>query len=310
MVKTHVTTAIETRIRSTAITPERLEAFCAVAETGSFRAAAERLFVSQPAVSMHVRILETYCQAPLLVRSPRGAVLTPAGKLLYDQARVMLEQLQQVEQTAQRLRRLEAGTLRIGISRGIASPRLIGLLAALRREHPQLEIEVRWGTSVHLAQQVAAGQLDAALVVQEFLTGHHFSDLLKVPCGTDQVVAVAAPSILHTYGDRSTAIACGPYVKLSGSCGVQPYVEACIPAVAKAETAIVLDDANEVRAAVLQGIGIAFLSKSTIEHELVEGQICLLNPEVASLNIQRVLFISPKAQHAAIQVLTRRFCTA
>ncbi len=308
MVRAPLAIPAEPRLRSTAITPERLEAFCAVAETGSFRAAAERLFVSQPAVSMHIRLLETYCQTSLLVRSPRGAVLTPAGQLLYDQARAILEQLHQLERTAQRLRRLDARTLHLGISRGLTSPRLIRQLAALRREHPQLAIEVRWDTSLHLAQQVAAGQLDAALVAREFLSRHNLTGLLTVPCGIDQLVAVAAPSLLaNRHASSNECIARGPYVRLGGSCGLQHYVEASIPAVATAETAIVLDDANQVRTAVLEGMGIAFFAKSAVEAELAQGQLHLIAPAVASLRIQRVLLTASRTHEPTMQLLAHYF---
>ena len=75
-----------------------LRIFLAVAETGSFSAAARQLYMSQPSVSAHVRNLETSLSARLLDRGPAGATLTPAGEALAKHARTIFEVMDQVDE--------------------------------------------------------------------------------------------------------------------------------------------------------------------------------------------------------------------
>jgi DNA-binding transcriptional LysR family regulator len=81
----------------------RLRVFCVVAEEGSFTAAADRLYLTQSAVSQQMAILEREVGLALLERLPRGVRVTPAGELLADRARALLVQLTGIEEEVHRL---------------------------------------------------------------------------------------------------------------------------------------------------------------------------------------------------------------
>src|SRR5437588_6782602 len=120
-----------------------LEAIVALAETLHFGRAAERLHVSQPALSKRVRKLEDRIGGPLLVRRYRDVRLTEAGRLLAERGRHLLRESAATLAFSRRAARGEAGRLRIGF--GIAS--IIGLLPEVllrfRRGHPDVELELR-----------------------------------------------------------------------------------------------------------------------------------------------------------------------
>src|SRR5947207_4099477 len=120
-----------------------LDAVVALAEALHFGRAAERLHVSQPALSKRIRKLEDRIGGPLLVRRYRDLRLTEAGRLLAERGRHLLRESAATLALSQRAARGEAGRLRIGF--GIAS--ILGLLPDVllrfRRNHPDVQLQLR-----------------------------------------------------------------------------------------------------------------------------------------------------------------------
>jgi LysR family transcriptional regulator, regulator for genes of the gallate degradation pathway len=100
--------------------PRHLQAFCAVAESHSVSLAAQRVYLSQPAVSQAIANVESALQAPLFERHSRGMSLTPAGRLFHDRARRALEYLAAGTKEAARV-----GERRRGIRRRVAAQPLL-----------------------------------------------------------------------------------------------------------------------------------------------------------------------------------------
>jgi DNA-binding transcriptional LysR family regulator len=261
-------------LRSTAVTVDRLEAFCAVVDCGSFSQAAARLGLSQPAVSMHIRTLETYCHAPLLARSGGRVTLTAPGEALYREARLLLQQFHAVGQVANEMRQGWCGTFRLGASRGLASAELVGLLGKLRAAYPDTEIETRWGGSLGVLRDFFDHQLDAAFVLQECLpeTAGWWTCVARQP---DSVVAVGADGSGFSPEAASLAelLRSSTYVRHSGDCWLQRRVEERWPDLRGCGHALLLGDANEVREAVCQGLGFAFLLLSSVRKQVQQGTL-------------------------------------
>jgi DNA-binding transcriptional LysR family regulator len=141
-----------------------LRYFVALAEELHFGRAAARLYVSQPALSQQIRILEEQVGMPLFVRGSRGVQLTPVGATLLDEARDVLRHAERLEESVEQLRRGTRGTLRIGVPPGLPAPLLPAVLAPLRRGRSDVRIAVR---ELPTPEQVAAlhdGSLDLGLV--------------------------------------------------------------------------------------------------------------------------------------------------
>lgn len=141
-----------------------LRYFAAVAEEGHIGHAADRLFISQPALSQQIRALEEQVGVPLFTRHARGVEITEAGEVLLGEAREVLARAERLEDTVEELARGEATGLRIGVPPGL-DPRLLpGLLARLRESHPDAAIEVHELTTPDQLDALGSGALDLGLV--------------------------------------------------------------------------------------------------------------------------------------------------
>lgn len=124
------------------LTGRRLEYFVAVADHGSFTAAARALFVSQPALSLSVKELETELGTELFHRLGRQVVLTPAGTALLGPARQALRDVDTGRAAVAAVLGLEAGTLSLGCLPTLAADPLAGMIGRFRRTHPGVRIDL------------------------------------------------------------------------------------------------------------------------------------------------------------------------
>lgn len=136
----------------------------AVADAGSFTAAAAALHVSQSGVSAQVARLEHELGLDLFDRSTRHVTTTPAGEHLLARMRGVLSALEDIRSTADQHLGLLRGRARIGAVAGLSWPAFLDALAGLRARHQGLEISLTEGLSLQLQQQVADGRIDVAVV--------------------------------------------------------------------------------------------------------------------------------------------------
>lgn len=132
----------------------------AVAEHGSFSAAARRLHVAQSAISEQLTNLEEEIGVPLFVRGSRRTSMTTPGELFLTEARRVLASAQYAIDVAQRAHHGKIGALRIGFlsgATGVSFPRLIRLF---RKKHPNIQISLVEMTSLQQWQALANGQID------------------------------------------------------------------------------------------------------------------------------------------------------
>ena len=119
-----------------------IRAFLVVAETGSLSAAARAMGTSQPTVGRQIAALERELDAALFLRQPRGFVLTETGQALIAHARVMHDSVRQIALTAAGQQSVLDGTVRIAASVTMAYGHLPGIIAAIRRAEPGIQIDV------------------------------------------------------------------------------------------------------------------------------------------------------------------------
>ncbi|HKR11833.1 MAG TPA: LysR family transcriptional regulator [Pyrinomonadaceae bacterium] len=177
----------------------QLRAFVAIAETGTFTAGALRVHVTQAAISMQIRQLETEIGAKVFVRAPRHVILTEAGEQLLRRARHILREHDAALDEIAELAGAERGRLRIGsASAMVLTDQLPGILADLRSQHPGAEIAVTSGTSEVLVDQILAGEIDIAFVSLPVDVRGIKTERLS----DDQLVAIASP--LHKLAKQKT----------------------------------------------------------------------------------------------------------
>jgi DNA-binding transcriptional LysR family regulator len=143
----------------------QLEMFVAVVEEGSVRGAAERVFRTQPAVSIAVSKLEREFEAPLFDRSKRHEYqLTPVGETLYAHARRMLSLRSETISSIGDIRNLRLGRLRIGANESLSLHLLPKLAQLFLTHHPGIRMEVKCERSKSLLADLKDRKLDLALL--------------------------------------------------------------------------------------------------------------------------------------------------
>ncbi|MES2462682.1 MAG: LysR family transcriptional regulator, partial [Armatimonadota bacterium] len=151
-----------------------LNLFYAVAEEGSVSKGAERLHISQPAVSKQLAEFERALGTPLFDRLPKGVRLTEAGRLLHDAARRLFAVEAAAERELRELRGLERGRLAIGASTSIGAYLLPPALAAFHRAHPNVTIHMEVGNTETIQKGLEDGRIDLG-----FTEGFIHSDALS-----------------------------------------------------------------------------------------------------------------------------------
>lgn len=172
------------------LTTRQMLYFEALSETGHFGRAAERVHVSQPALSVQIAEVERDLGYPVVERRSSGAVLTRRGEVLLGRIRAVLDELRAIEREAKAGVGFFGGTLRLGIIPTIAPYLLPVLVPEIRKEHPELHLEVKETTTAQLVDALQSNELDAfvaAAPIEEsgVMAEHLFEDRFFVASSTN-----------------------------------------------------------------------------------------------------------------------------
>lgn len=229
-----------------------LRTFAAVAETGSFTAAAGRVSRTQSAVSMQIKRLEQTLGRRVFERTSRSLALTGEGRILVDYAQRMLSLN---DESLQRLARpFVAGRVRLGVTEYFVPARLPKLLSKFAAAHPGVQLDVRMGLSRDLRADLHAGKLDAAIVR---LDVRHAAD--PAPLWREPQVWAAGREWEE---DSSGAL---PLVVLPPGCVLREFAIEALERRGRAwRIAYVGSSMASVQAAVVAGLGVSILARSSV----------------------------------------------
>lgn len=143
---------------------QNLKAFMLVAETGSFSLAAEKLHLTQPAVSKRVALLEDQLGAELFDRIGRIISLTEAGQALLPHAKSVQQELDAAERSVRDLAGAVAGHLRLATSHHIGLHRLPPVLSSFSRDFPGVHIDIDFMDSEQAYELIMQGKAELAVV--------------------------------------------------------------------------------------------------------------------------------------------------
>ncbi|GGG30341.1 LysR substrate-binding domain-containing protein [Hymenobacter glacieicola] len=164
----------------------RLRVFQSVARHLSFTKAAQELYISQPAITKHIRELEHSYGQRLFERRGNRVSLTPAGTLLLTHADAVAQLHQELTEQLHNLHGEAAGRLRLGASTTLTQYVLPGILPGFQKRYPQVELTLLNGNSEQIAEAILSGQLDLG-----FVEGRAKNrDLHYEPLLADELVAV------------------------------------------------------------------------------------------------------------------------
>lgn len=148
---------------SISLRTRHLDVLLAVAAEGSMQRAAQRVHLTQPAISKLVREMEEMFGAVLFERSKRGVVLTESGRALAARAEYLRNEIDRAREEVAAIGRGTLGSLRIGALPVAESRLLPQSLMALRKVAPQLQIRVQEGTTASLLDQLRRGEIDCVI---------------------------------------------------------------------------------------------------------------------------------------------------
>lgn len=143
---------------------QHLQAFVAIANTGSFSGAAERLHLTQPAVSKRIALLEDTVKARLFDRVGRQVVLTQAGNLLLNKATNILSEVAAAQRAIADLRGEISGKLSIATSHHLGLHYLPPYLRAFSEQYPKVKLELHFLDSEHAYHEILLGRFDLAII--------------------------------------------------------------------------------------------------------------------------------------------------
>ena len=265
------------------LTIRQLQVFVCAARHLSFARAAEELHLTQPAISMQVKELESVVGLPLFDRSGRRIALTTPGEYFLVHARRMLAVLKDAADTMARMKGVQGGRLTIGIV-STAKYFVPRLLAAFRREHPAIELRLEVGNRQVLVGQLQNNEVDLAIMG----TPPRELDTRAEPFAANPPVLVAAPEHPLTRLSQVSAALLGNEVFLvrePGS-GTRASMEIFLKERRIHPATMVEMPSNEtIKQAVMADMGVSMLSMHTIGLELKAGVIRML--EVDGLPLLR-----------------------
>jgi DNA-binding transcriptional LysR family regulator len=258
----------------------QLAAFCAVVERRSFSQAAERLGVTQPAVSLQVRALEERLGQRLIDRSGRRVEPTEAGRRLYRNAQRLLQLEQQLIDDVRGDGGQLKGTLTIGASTGPGAHLVPLLLCEFQREHPDLRVALSISDTHAVIERVAERELELGIVGA--LRRHRSLDF--EPLAVDEIVLAVPPGHAAAGGRiELDALREETLVVMQEGAGVRQVVEEALRRsglrLRGLAPKLELGLQESVKSAVAAGYGVTFISKSAIEGELAAGTLAAARVE-------------------------------
>lgn len=266
-------------------TLRQFEVFLAVAKAGSFRAAAEAMHLSQPALSQHVAEMERDLGTRLFDRLGRKVALTEAGRVLEDHALRLFATLASARDAVVDLSGLKRGSLVIGASTTPGIYVLPGIIAAFQKRYPGVALNLRIGNSALIEERIRGNELDLGVV------GGHPLRLGEecVAAGLLDELVLIVPS-KHPWARRreiqpALLGAQRLLIREEGSATRQVTERALQRAGGHIKASMELGHTEAIKQAVMAGLGIAFVSIHAIRGEIAAGRLRALR--LRGLRIRR-----------------------
>jgi DNA-binding transcriptional LysR family regulator len=270
-----------------------LQVFLVAAETENFSETGRRLQLSQPAVSMQIRSLETQLDAELFHRSGRHISLTEAGHVLIPLARELVERAIQVEETMASIRGDVVGLLKLACSTTAGKYILPKLIAGLRERHPRVQVICQVTRRSVALQMLLEGEAHIAVTSLR----EPYKDVEYRPFMTDRVVLVVPPD--HSWARAGGVIQpadllrenfilreedSGTYTALRDGLAWHDL------SINHLNVVMVLGNSEAIRMAVQEGIGVAFVTGLVAADAIQAGRLTAI--EVEGMQLSRTLYMA------------------
>lgn len=278
----------------------RDDVFLSVAEKLSFSKAAEDLFISQPAVTKHIKELESKLNTTLFERKGNKVYLTESGKIAYRFFKDIKQKYRELEFELGRLNDTFKGTLRIGASSTIAQYLIPEVIAVFHKRYPRIKLFVFNGNSFEMEAKLLSNEIDLALVENESSQ----SDIKYISFYDDEIVAITGANSIYSKRKQITIADFQqiPIVLREKGSGTLEVIQKSLQ-----NSGISLDELNvfihlgsteAIKNFLYSFDGIALVSEKSIEKELQLKTIVKLS--ISNLRLNRKFRIAQRHGHEAL----------
>ena len=273
-------------------TLDQLRILKAIANEGSFKKAADSLYVTQPAVSLQIQNLEKQLDITIFDRGGRKAQLTEAGKLLINYCERILNQCQEACKAIEDLNNLQGGSLIVGASQTTGTylmPRMIGLF---RQKYPLVAVQLQIHSTRRTGWGVANGHIDLGIIGGQLPP--ELNEILEIIPYANDELALVLP-IKHPLAKSKELTKEDLYrlsfLTLDNQSTTRKVVDQLLTSsglnIQRLQIEMELNSFEAIKNAVQSGLGAAFLPVVSIEKELAAGT--LHKPIIADLEVKREL---------------------
>ncbi|MCG8581304.1 MAG: LysR family transcriptional regulator [Bacteroidales bacterium] len=273
--------------------------FLAVAENLSFSKAAGELFISQPAVTKHIKELENKYKVDLFERKGNKIVLTEAGKLAYSKLVAIRQEYRELEFELGSMGDVFKGELRIGASSTISQYIIPDIIAGFHKRYPHIELYMINGNSFEMEQKLLEKDIDIALVENSSSQ----SNINYLTFLSDEIIAVAGAKSRFKKRQSYTLaeLEQWPLVLREKGSGTLDYVNKILKAKGvntdQLNVTIHLGSTEAIKRFVKNSDNVALLSNKAVENELHQKE--LLKLSVKNLEMNRDLRLAFRQGHVS-----------
>ncbi|MFA1710689.1 selenium metabolism-associated LysR family transcriptional regulator [Peribacillus frigoritolerans] len=249
-----------------------LKVFVTVIEQKNFSRAGDILNLSQPGVSLHIRNLENELGTKLIYRSPKQVQITEPGKILYRHAKQMLNHYETAKREINEFNNVVSGTMKIGASFTIGEYYLPKVLAEFAAQYPMVDIQIIISNSNDVIQGIRSNKLDIGLIEGET----DYKDIDVRPFMNDEMIVVVPPDHPLSQMDliEGNMLQNQTWVLREQGSGTRTYSDKLLSSLElNIKKTFIFTSIQGVKEAVMAGLGIALLSRLTVQKELKSNEL-------------------------------------
>ena len=287
----------------------QLRIFYHVAKNLNFTAAANELFITQPAVTFQVKSFEEYCNLKLFKKKGRRVHLTDEGKALYEFAEKIFRFEKEIENAIDEMRELKRGVLRLGTTKAYARYFMPLMITTFHKNFPNIKIQLNEGSSAEMIYSLADFKIEVAVIAKAV----EHPEVNFIPFSKEEMALILAPD--HPLAQKKAIsfkeLEQEPFIMKENGSGTRKLVEEifakenCLPN-------ILMETSNTefIKQLVQRGEGVSFLVREAVASELedksliempLKGRKFFLEVSIAYLKGQ---VLSPPAK-AFVDTLTK-----
>ena len=245
----------------------QLKIFISVFKNKSFSKAAKELFLTQPTISEHIKIIEEELHSKLFDRIGKSIIPTTEAEMLYDHAVRIIEKVEKLKDDLQRIKSTPSGNLHIAASSIPGTYILPKLISSFKNIYPDISIQISISDSKTVSDSLLSGQIFLGIVGTKL----HQSKIEYTPFMNDELV-IASPDFINESLIEPEEILRYPFIMREEGSGTRKEMERWFNEIGidteKLKVVCILSSTDAVKQAIKNGMGISILSIHAIKDEI------------------------------------------